>query len=165
MFFQVLSAIGTAISVMSAMQAGRAAREQAEAQAAEIEEERITNRIRALQTTNNMLAEYDADTNINEAMLFGLADRDPTDRSLSAFFEKQNQIIGEDVKTATRQALFQDDKMERQAEAIRRSGRARESLATMQAIGYGVGGYLQYKRDGYLGLNKPKATTQKTKLG
>ena len=34
MFFQVLSAIGTAISVMSAMQAGRAAREQAEAQAA-----------------------------------------------------------------------------------------------------------------------------------
>ena len=71
MFFQVLSAIGTAISVMSAMQAGRAAREQAEAQAAEIEEERITNRIRALQTTNNMLAEYDADTNINEAMLFG----------------------------------------------------------------------------------------------
>jgi hypothetical protein len=156
-FFQVLSAIGTAVAVASAVQAGRVAREQADAQAAEIEEERITNKIKALQTTNNMLAEYDADTNINEAMLFGLAERDPTDRSLSAFFKKQNQIIAEDVKTATRQGIFEDDKLERQAMSVRASGRARESLSYIQAVNYGVNGYLQYKRDGYLGLNKKKS--------
>ena len=135
---QAARIVGPLLTVASSIQAGDAARQQAESRAREAEEDRKRNAIKFAQMHNDRIDDYFSDRAVNQAQLFGGLGRDPTDRSLRAFQTKQEATVSKDVTRMDRQALFTDDKYRRQAEQFRIEGKAKQRAYYLRAVSSGI---------------------------
>ena len=135
---QAAQIVGPILTVASSIQAGDAARQQAESRAREAEEDRKRNAIKFALMHNDRIDDYFSDRAVNQAQLFGGLGRDPTDRSLRAFQTKQEATVSKDVTRMDRQALFTDDKYRRQADQFRIEGRAKQRAYYLKAVSSGI---------------------------
>ena len=135
---QAAQIVGPILTVASSIQAGDAARQQAESREREAEEDRKRNAIKFAQMHNDRIDDYFSDRAVNRAQLFGGLGRDPTDRSLRAFQTKQEATVSKDVTRMDRQALFTDDKYRRQADQFRIEGRAKQRAYYLKAVSSGI---------------------------
>jgi len=131
--FSALGMVGAAFSAYSTMQAGKAAAAQGRAQQAMYEQERRQNEIEALQRHNDRLAAYDSARASNLAW-FAFSGRDPSDRSVQAFLEKQRQVAYQDVARSDAQGFAEGAQLAMQGRMAAAKGRNQQRAATIQAF-------------------------------
>ena len=83
--------ISAGFSAFSALQQGSAYAQEGYAQQAQYEQERKQNEIETLQRHNDRLRNYDSARASNLAW-FAFSGRDPSDRSVKAFLDKQRDV-------------------------------------------------------------------------
>lgn len=137
--FQFLQLASSLVGVMATASAARAAEQQADSKARELEEDKKRNAIMYLQKHNDRVEAYFDDIEKNKATMGSGLNRDiAIDRSLRGFKRKQEKIVAKDVKRMDRQALFTDDKYRRQAEQVRIEGRAKAEYLYLRAVSSGL---------------------------
>jgi len=140
-----LQLFGTAISAFSSIQQGRAARADAQRQAAMYEAERVNNKLEALQRHNDRIAAYDSARATNNAW-FAFIGRDASDRSVKAFLEKQKEVAYTDVARSDLQGFMDDDKLRMQAGFARARGRAAYQAGLLGAASSITSGLFKYQQ-------------------
>ena len=86
----------TAISAYSSVKAGKAAKQEANFNAAQMERDMDLGRIEATQNATAMAQDYAQSVSANDAF-FAFAGRDVTDRSVRAFMGRQEEINSTDI--------------------------------------------------------------------
>lgn len=125
--------IGAAFSAFGSLQAGQAAAQQGRAQQAMYEQERRQNEIETLQRHNDRMAAYDSARASNLAW-FAFSGRDPSDRSVKAFLDKQRQVAYTDVARSDAQGFAEGAQLAFQGQMARASGRAKQQGYRIQAL-------------------------------
>ena len=93
-FFQAMQLVGVGLQFASAMDASRAARDQAAFNVYQQKLQLAQNKIQAREKANIRLSQYETAQASNRA-LFSFLNRDiGSDRSLKAFFDKQAETVG-----------------------------------------------------------------------
>ena len=95
-----LQAVGTGISIMSAMNKGEARNTNAQFEAQQYALQTGQNKIIAEQNSIDRLEKFDQSAKINEAMFAFLGRDADLDKSIIAFNEKQKEIAERDVTRA-----------------------------------------------------------------
>ncbi len=101
--FQML---GTALSVVSSIQEGRAKQEEAEFNRYQLQLKARQTKIEAAQRSNQRIADFNSARNNNEAF-FAFLNRDPSDKSLKSFMAKQKDIAYKDANQITSQGFME----------------------------------------------------------
>lgn len=134
----------TVFSVFGQLSAGQAAKEAAELDAFGIETDRELGKAQAIENANTRLEVYKSNMSTNIAS-FAASGRDVgADRSVSAFMERQKEIVGKDLKSNATMALIVANKATAQASAVRAEGRAAKQSATIGALTSIASGAFQY---------------------
>jgi len=134
----------TALSVFGQLLGGQSAKEAADLDAFNIETDRELGKAQALQNSNNRLEIYNQNVSTNIAS-FAASGRDVgADRSVSAFMQRQKEIVGKDLKSNATMALMEANKATAQASAVRAEGRAAKQSATIGALTSIASGAFQY---------------------
>lgn len=126
--------IGAVISAAGQAAAGRAAKEAADLDAFNIETQKVMSKAEAIQRHNDRLEQYRYNTKANIAA-FAATGRDVgSDRSVSAFLERQKEIATQDTARSDLMGWFEGMKLQQQATATRIEGRARQQAAMIGAF-------------------------------
>lgn len=128
-FFQALSA---GLKFMGAMQAGQAEQDAREAEAFNLETERVRSQAEALQRHNDRLEQYRLNTKANIAA-FAATGRDIGGTTVRAFMERQKEVAAQDTKRSDIMGMFEAMKLQQAARTARAEGRAAKQSATIRA--------------------------------
>ena len=139
----------TGLSVYSKIQEGRAARRQAQFNRAQYEFSAKQQELEALERSNIRLREFNSAQSANRAFA-AFSNRDPSDRSLKAFMDRQKEIAYSDVSAIESQALIEAS--QKRTLAGMESQKARSALTQSflgagSAIASGLYRYELYKTD------------------
>ena len=137
MFFAILAA---ATSVAGTMSAARAAQTQSSQQAKQMEIDRKINEASAMQQRNQRFSDYVSARSANNAQFsFLLGGGEST--SVQAFQDAQREIVGEDLRVAERQQMFESSSrtvgslIERQRGRSAMTAGSINSLSTLFQLG------------------------------
>jgi len=114
--------IGTGISAYSSVRAGKAAKQEAQFNAAQMERDMELGRIEATQNATAMAQDYAQSVSANDAF-FAFAGRDVTDRSVRAFMERQEEIYSTDIARLASDTNMRAQSVAAMAGAERQRGR------------------------------------------
>ena len=114
--------IGTGISAYSSVRAGKAAKQEAQFNAAQMERDMELGRIEATQNATAMAQDYAMSVSANDAF-FAFAGRDVTDRSVRAFMERQEEIYSTDIARLASDTNMRAQSVAAMAGAERQRGR------------------------------------------
>lgn len=112
--FAAIQAIGTGLSIVSTIAAGRAARQEAEFNRKQLEFQSKMQKTQAAATANQRLRDFDTAESQNNAF-FAILSRDPSDQSLKAFMKRQKEIAYSDVDAIESQGLIESSQTMRLA--------------------------------------------------
>lgn len=127
-----LQAISGIVGFMGQMQAGQAAADAREAEAFNIETEKVRSQAEALQRHNDRLEQYRLNTKANIAA-FSATGRDIEGTTVRAFMERQKEIASQDTKRSDIMGMFEAMKLQQAARTSRAEGRAEKQSATIRA--------------------------------
>ena len=130
----------TAISAYSSVKAGKAAKQEANFNAAQMERDMELGRIEATQNATAMAQDYAMSVSANDAF-FAFAGRDVTDRSVRAFMERQEEIYSTDIARLASDTNMRAQSVAAMAGAERQRGRNALTagyLGAAQSIAGGV---------------------------
>jgi hypothetical protein len=110
--------------------AARAARREAEAQAREIRAQKADVALAATQQHENRMLQFEELVNYNEAVNAYMG---RTGRSVAALREREQRLYGKDVDRIRFQEQREKDRLEKEAQAVIRRGRASSDAYKTQA--------------------------------
>jgi hypothetical protein len=145
-----LQAIGTGLSVMSSLQQGQAAKRQARYQEQQYRIQMEQEKLATLQRTNDRNEELLANEKINRAFLFSKLGRDPSDRSVKAFLEKQRTLASQDVDRLQSQHMQTMGNLQMSiglARSTAKNAMTGALLGASGAVASGLFRYYEYKAD------------------
>jgi len=122
MFVAAAIVVGTGISAYSSIKAGKAAKKEANFNAAQMERDMELGRIEATQNATAMAQDYAQSVSANDAF-FAFAGRDVTDRSVRAFMERQEEIYSTDIARLASDTNMRAQSVAAMAGAERQRGR------------------------------------------
>ena len=134
----------TVVNVAGQIKAGKAAKDQANREAAQMEQDKQLTAIETQQRNNDRLIEYQDARNTNDAW-FAFLGRDSTDQSVKSFLEKQQKVAFEDVARSGFQGRLEQSKLAMQINDRRISGKNAETASYYQAASTIAGGLYSYK--------------------
>lgn len=138
--------VSSAISSVGSIVGGISAKNEAKLTAFNIETDKKFNQAQAAQMASARKEEYDMATSSNIAA-FSAAGRDiGSDRSVKAFLQKQQEIMGQDIGRIQTQTRIEDIKATQQAAAVRREGQQALIGSLFDAASQGAKGYSYYTR-------------------
>jgi hypothetical protein len=114
------------------MSAGRAEQDAREAEAFNIETEKVRSQANALQRHNDRLEQYRLNTKANLAT-FSATGRDIGRYNVKAFMERQKEITTQDTTRSDIMGMFESMKLAQAARTSRAEGRAAKQSATIRA--------------------------------
>tara|TARA_R100000353_G_scaffold42949_3_gene34221 strand:- start:4007 stop:4468 length:462 start_codon:yes stop_codon:yes gene_type:complete len=147
--FMAVQTIGTVLSVFSAIQSGRARRAEAEFNRKQLEFKAKMQKLEATEKANLRLRDFDSAQASNLAFAAFIG-RDPGDRSMKAFLDRQEEIAYQDVQALESGALIESSQTRRLAamEGVRGRNAIVESyFNAASAITTGLYRYHVYKTD------------------
>ena len=131
----MIQLIAAGIGAVGQIAAGRAQQQASQLNAFNIKTDKQLNEVQAMQQARARKEEYDLATSANVAA-FSAAGRDVgADRSVQAFFEKQEELVGQDLGRIARQQSIESMKSEMAAMAERRRGRNTYTASLFNAAG------------------------------
>lgn len=125
--------ISAGFSAFSALQQGGAYAQEGYAQQAQYEQERKQNEIETLQRHNDRLRNYDSARASNLAW-FAFSGRDPSDRSVKAFLDKQREVAYQDVARSDAQGFAEGAQLAFQGRMAATKGRNMQRASTIKAL-------------------------------
>lgn len=128
-----MSMFFTAISAFGQVAAGLGAQKEAELNAFNIKTEKKLNQVQAAQQARARREEYDLATAANIAT-FAAMGRD-IDRSVEAFLQRQQEIVGEDIGRIAQQTRAEDLAADMRTLAEKRRGRNAMYTSLFNAAG------------------------------
>lgn len=146
--FAAIQAIGTGLSVVSALQSGRAARNQAAFEQQQLAFKAKQDEIVSLERINIRNAQFAANESVNRSAFFSGLGRDPSDRSVKAFLAKQKDMASKDVGTIESQTFIEASQTRLASAAAGARGRAAyysSLLGAGSAVASGLFRYEEYK--------------------
>ena len=147
--FMAIQAAGTALSFVSALSQGRAAKREAEFNRQQLEFKSKMQKLEATERANLRLRDFDSAQAQNRAFTAFIG-RDPSDRSMSAFMDRQQEIAYQDAEALESQALIEASQTRRLAamEGVRgRNAIVQSYFNAGTAITTGLYRYHVYKTD------------------
>ena len=144
-----IQAIGTTLSVFSSIQSGRAKRSEAEFNRTQLEFKAKMQKVEAAEKANLRLRDFDSAQASNRAFAAFIG-RDPGDRSMKAFMDRQKEIAYQDAEALESGALIEASQTRRMAamEGVRGRNAIVESYFNAgSAITTGLYRYHVYKTD------------------
>ena len=138
----MIQLIAAGIGAVGQIAAGRAQQQASQLNAFNIKTDKQLNEVQAMQQARARKEEYDLATSANVAA-FSAAGRD--DRSVQAFFEKQEELVGQDLGRIARQQSIESMKSEMAAMAEKRRGRNAYTASLFNAAGTIGQGIYQYQ--------------------
>ena len=129
--FQLFSA---GIGALGQMAAGQAAQESAELDAFNTETQRELSKVQTLQRHNDRLEQYRYNVKANISAFYAAGRDVGSDKSVSAFLERQKEVVAEDTGRSDLMGFFEQMKLQQQATTMRVEGRARKQAATIGAF-------------------------------
>ena len=147
--FMMIQAAGTILGVVSTISAGRAARREAEFNRKQLEFKSKMQKLEASEKANLRLRDLDSAQASNRAFAAFLG-RDPGDRSMKAFMDRQEEIAYQDVAALESGALVEASQTRRLAamEGVRgRNAIVQSYFNAGSAIATGLYRYHVYKTD------------------
>jgi hypothetical protein len=114
--------VGTGLSAYSSIQAGKAAKKEAQFNAAQMERDMELGRIEATQNATAMAQDYAQSVSANDAF-FAFTGRDVSDRSVRAFMERQEEIYSTDISRLASDTNMRAQSVAAMAGAERQRGR------------------------------------------
>jgi len=142
----MLNFLIAAITVGSSIKAGKARKEDAYANAEQMEIERTLNKSEALERSNFMAAEYSDSVSANEAF-FAFSGRDVSDMSVKAFLDRQREVYASDQTTLSQQSNIKNAAMSTQISATRSAGRSALVAGYLGAVTEAASGLYQASRN------------------
>ena len=112
----------SAVSAYGSVRAGKAAKQEAQFNAAQMERDMELGRIEATQNATAMAQDYAQSVSANDAF-FAFAGRDVTDRSVRAFMERQEEIYSTDISRLASDTNMRAQSVAAMAGAERQRGR------------------------------------------
>lgn len=143
---QALQVIGTGLKIFGAMQQAKAAKQQAAYDAANLEYQKVQEELAALQRMNLRNAEFNSNEATNRATLFSGLNRDPSDRSLKAFFAKQREIYQDDIGAIEGQTQSRMAQIDLQKQVSLARGRSAYQAALLGAGTALTSGLFRYEQ-------------------
>ena len=128
----LFQAISAGLKFMGTMQAGQAEQDAREAEAFNLETEKVRSQAEALQRHNDRLEQFRLNTKANIAA-FSATGRDIGGTTVRAFMERQKEIASEDTKRSDIMGMFEAMKLQQAARTARAEGRAAKQSATIRA--------------------------------
>ena len=113
----------SALNVFGQISAGQAAKEAADLNAFNIKTDKVLNEAQAMQQARARKEEYDLATSANIAAFYAAGRDVGSDKSVQAFLERQQELVGDDIGRIARQKNMNAMKAEMQAMAEKRRGR------------------------------------------
>lgn len=118
--FPALFLISSAVSAGGSLMAAQGQAKSAALNAENIETQRIMNNAAALQKANDRYEQFKIAESTNRALLMGAMGRDVTDRSVSAFLERNRQTAFSDMDRIETQRQMEDMRYTMEAASERR---------------------------------------------
>jgi hypothetical protein len=143
--------LGTGLQVAGAFQQARGVQEQTAFDIYQLQLKTKQDLLNAEQQQIQRIAELDANEKINRAVFFSGLNRDPSDRSLKAFFAKQREIASKDVNAINNQTTMMASQAKLQETALQRQSKSAYQAALLGAGSAVTSGYMryqEYKTDG-----------------
>ena len=138
-FMVAMQAIGTGISVYSAMQEGNAANDMGKFKEQQYQQEQINSMIESEQMHVDRINQFDAATATNEAFRSFLG-RDTSDSSFQAFLDKQKETAFRDASRISFQGFMKSESLELSGKVARYEGAIKARSARNKAMMSLVGG-------------------------
>ena len=139
--FQLIAA---GISAFSQIAAGQAAKESADLNAFNIKTDKALNETQAMQQARARKEEYDLATSANIASFYASGRDVGSDKSVQAFLERQQELVGDDLGRIARQKSMNSMRSEMQAMAEKRRGRNAYTSSLFNAAGTMAQGIYDY---------------------
>jgi hypothetical protein len=137
--------IAAGVGAAGQIAAGQAQQQASQLNTFNIKTDKKLNKVQALQQARARQEEYDLATSANVAA-FAAAGRDVgSDKSVQAFLERQEELVGEDIGRIARQESIQGMKSEMAAMAEKRRGRNAYVSSLFSAAGTIGQGIYQYQ--------------------
>lgn len=130
----VFQLIAAGFSAFGQMAAGQAAQESAELDAFNTETQRELSKVESIQRHNDRLEQYRYNAKANIAAFYASGRDVGADKSVSAFLERQREVVAEDTGRSDLMGFFEQMKLQQQATTMRVEGRARKQAATIGAF-------------------------------
>ncbi len=130
--FQLIAA---GFSAFGQIAAGQAAREASDLNAFNIKTDKVLNEVQAIQRARARKEEYDLATSANIAAFYGAGRDVGSDKSVQAFLERQQELVGDDLGRIARQKNMDAMKAEMAAMAEKRRGRNAYTASLFNAAG------------------------------
>lgn len=143
--------LGTGLKVAGTFQQARGVQEQTAFDIYQLQLKTKQDLLNAEQQQIQRIAELDANEKINRAVFFSGLNRDPSDRSLKAFFAKQREIASKDVNAINNQTSMMASQAKLQETALQRQSKSAYQAALLGAGSAVTSGYMryqEYKTDG-----------------
>lgn len=143
--------LGTGLKVAGTFQQARGIQEQTAFDIYQLQLKTKQDLLNAEQQQIQRIAELDANEKINRAVFFSGLNRDPSDRSLKAFFAKQREIASKDVNAINNQTTMMASQAKLQETALQRQSKSAYQAALLGAGSAVTSGYMryqEYKTDG-----------------
>lgn len=140
--FQLIAA---GIGAVGQIAAGQAAKEAADLNAFNIKTDKVLNEAQAMQQARARKEEYDLATSANIAAFYAAGRDVGSDKSVQAFLERQQELVGDDLGRIARQKNMNAMKAEMQAMAEKRRGRNAYTSSLFNAAGTMAQGVYQYQ--------------------
>jgi hypothetical protein len=138
-FMMAMQAIGTGISVYSAMQEGNAANDMGKFKEQQYQQEQINSMIESEQMHVDRINQFDSATATNEAFRSFLG-RDTSDSSFQAFLDKQKETAFRDASRISFQGFMKSESLELSGKVARYEGAVQAKSARNKAMMSLVGG-------------------------
>ena len=130
-----MSMFFTAISAFGQVAAGIGAKKEAELNAFNVQTEKKLNQVQAAQQARARRDEYDLATASNIATFAAMGRDIGADRSVEAFLQKQQEIVGEDIGRIAQQTRAEDLAADMRSLAEKRRGRNAMYTSLFNAAG------------------------------
>lgn len=142
-----LQAFGTGLSVLSAIQEGKAKQREAEFNRQQLEQDAKQREIEGMQTANARIKDFDA-ASANNLAFFAFLNRDASDRSVKAFMDAQRATAYEDAAIMKNQSQLEASQQRLRGDVEASRGQAASQASFVRAtssIVSGLGRYETYK--------------------
>ena len=139
LFFSVISAAGQ-------LAAGQAAEEESKLTAFNEGTDKVLNQVATKQAMRARREEYDLATASNVAQFAAMGVDLRKDKSVGAFLDKQEEVLGEDLRRAQNQMRLESLRSDIAAKTELRRGRNARTASLFRAIGTVGEGYDAYRK-------------------
>ena len=140
----ILLGISAGLSAYSAIQGGRAAKQAAAFDAAQLEKQKKQVALEAIQRENDRMEQFESATASNIAW-FAFSGRDMSDRSVKAFLDKQKDVAYSDVKRSNYQATAETARLGDQQRQRLYEGRQAQKASYIKAATSIASGWYKYE--------------------